>query len=265
LKRNVALLFLALALLFAFSPVESAEANSVFLHFIEENRSRYESFRVLNPDIPFDKVVALANANVDKGFYNEIVTVSDPDCISVLVNKNFALPNGYVPDDLVSIGGNHRMRKEAAEQFEKMWDEMYRLGYRVFVMSTYRTNQSQAGRYDNAVRTFGRASADRQFARPGHSEHQTGLAVDVLQRTNVRYMTQARFESTKEFEWMTENAHRYGFILRYPSEYRDVHGFIFEPWHWRYVGVCIATEMFDEGIALYEEYYGRYLVISPSS
>jgi len=249
-----------LALTFFFPLLISASDVALPWFFLETNRTRYTAYQAGNPGLPFEKVLAFVNVRVDKGFYNDIVTVDDPDSISVLVNKNFALPQGYVPSDLVSVGGNHRLRAEVAEQLEKMRAEMNSLGFRIFVVSTYRTHQSQANRHSNAARSFGIESADRQYARAGHSEHQTGLAVDLLQRTNVRNMSQARFQDTAEFAWLTENAHRYGFILRYPNEYRDIHGFIFEPWHWRYVGVDIATAMYDEGIALFEEYYGKHLV-----
>jgi LAS superfamily LD-carboxypeptidase LdcB len=87
------------------------------------------------------------------------------------------------------------------------------------------------------------------------------LAIDILHRrkSSEERMSQVRFENTAEYAWLRENAHNYGFILRYPREYRHVHGYIFEPWHWRFVGVDIATAMKSEGITLYEEFYGRYL------
>ena len=72
-------------------------------------------------------------------------------------------------------------------------------------------------------------------------------------------MTQAKFENSKEFAWLTENAYKYGFILRYPKDYVNIHGFIYEPWHWRYVGVEIATAMYNDGIVMFEEYYGWYI------
>jgi len=228
-------------------------------HFLEKNRFRYEAYRAENPRLSADLVVAYVNANIDLGFYNGIETAPDAESISVLVNKNFSLPGGYAPSDMVSIGGHLSMRAEAAGQFVKMRDEMLALGLRVHVVVTYRSYQTQTSTYNNAVSKFGRENADVSFARPGQSEHQTGLAVDILHMGGFAYMQHSGYEKTKEFEWLTQNAYRYGFILRYPGEHRDAHGFIFEPWHWRYVGVDISTAMFEEGIALFEEYYGRYL------
>ena len=91
-------------------------------------------------------------------------------------------------------------------------------------------------------------------ARPGHSEHQTGLAVDVMGSNN----DYDEFEKSIEFSWMKENAHKYGFILRYPKGKENITGFKYEPWHYRYVGLITATRIFKENITL-EEYYNKYL------
>jgi len=258
MRKIVASLLISSALLVAFSPMGGAEEEEPF-HYLEQYGPRYEAFLASNPNIPFEKAIALVNVNLDKGFYNEIETVGDPDCIAVLVNKSFALPAGYVPPDLVTITGGHLMRSEAAEQFEMMREEMLSLGYRVHVVVTYRSFHTQTNTYNNAVARFGRVNADVSFARPGHSEHQTGLAIDILHMGGFEFMQRSGFQHTREFTWLTENAHRYGFILRYPDGFRDIHGFIFEPWHWRFVGVFNAMSMYFEGIALFEEFYGRYL------
>jgi D-alanyl-D-alanine carboxypeptidase len=261
MKKAVAPLLILLAAIVALSPTGDAAVNKQLFHYLEENSSRYEAFQDVYPGIPFDSVAALVNANVDFPPYTGIVTVDDPDSISVLVNQKFSLPSGYVPPDLVAISSGHLMRREAAEHFEMMRDEMLRLGYRVHVVVTYRSYQTQTATYNNAVARFGRVNADVSFARPGHSEHHTGLAIDVLHRGHDGgLMMNMGFENSKQFEWLVDNAHEYGFILRYPNGYRQFSGFIFEPWHWRYVGVPVATAMREEGIALYEEFYGRYLV-----
>ena len=258
MKRIAAISLIVTVVLTAALPIGVAAANEP-MHYLEENESRYEAFQAKNPRIPYERMLAYVNADVDKGFYNVIATVANPDSVSVLVNKNFALPTGYVPPDLTAISGGSQMRSEAAGQFEKMREEMLSLGYRVHVVVTYRSYQTQTNTYNSAVSRFGSVNADVSFARPGHSEHQTGLAIDILHIGGFEYMQHSGFEKTREFEWLTKNAHRYGFILRYPDGYRDIHGFIFEPWHWRYVGVFVASSMYFEHIALLEEYYGRYL------
>jgi len=259
MKKCIATLLIT-SVLFAILPVAASAAKiSDNPYYLDINKARYKAYQAAHPDLPVNAAIAYVNADIDKGFYNGIETVADPDSISVLVNKNFNLPLGYEPDDLVSIGGGYRLRAEAAAQLQKMKADMTALGYKIYVMSAYRTYQSQLNKYETGVKLYGVAVADSEYARPGHSEHQTGLAVDILQRSNVCDMEQAKFENSKEFAWLTENAYKYGFILRYPEEYLDIHGFIFEPWHWRYVGVGVATAMHDEGIALFEEYYGRHL------
>lgn len=259
MKKYLFAVLITVKLLAGLASPAAFAANDVYPHYLEANSIRYESFQTRNPRLAFDVVIAYVNANVDRGFYAGILTVSEPDNPGVLVNKNFALPRNYEPDDLVYVSGYYRLRTEAADQLAKMRSDMNNAGLNVYVMSAYRTYQSQSSKYENGVMCYGRVSADRQYARPGHSEHQTGLAVDIVQRTNISSMTQARFENTREFAWLLENAYKYGFILRYPKEYTDIHGFIYEPWHWRYVGPEIATTMHDEGIAMLEEYYGRYV------
>jgi len=234
-------------------------ATGLYPHFLEENAQRYEAFQAKNPDMPFGTVIAYVNVNVDIGFYNYVEIVPDPYENSVLVNKNFALPSGWMPEDFVNIGSGHRLREDAAEYFAKMRAAIAQEGMRLQIIATFRSYQTQAGTHSRGVSRHGLASADRQFARAGHSEHQTGLAVDVLHRSGFQFMTQARFQYRSEFSWLMENAHKFGFILRYPYEYRHIHGYIFEPWHWRFVGVEIATAMHNEGIVLLEEFYGRYL------
>jgi len=228
-------------------------------HFLEENKQRYEAYRLENPDVPFDKVIAYVNANIDTGFYIDIQEVPNLDDVSLLVNKNFSLPPDWIPDDFVNTGGGHMMREEASEHFNLMRDAMIEDGLKVYVIITYRSYSAQRNTHGNAVSQHGSALADRNWARAGHSEHQTGLAADILHKSFEKSMHNAKYQNTKEFEWLTENAYNYGFILRYPDEYKDLHGYVFEPWHWRYVGVDVATAMHNEGIALFEEFYGRYL------
>ena len=264
--RRIVAVILVIATLFIALPAVSASAEArvpdmIYPHFLRRYSQRYEAYHARNPELPFSRVIAYVNAGVDIAGYSYIQTISNPDDTALMINKNFALPLGYEPADMVDIGYGSRLREEAAEHFLQMKADMFDLGYRIYVISTFRSFQTQAGKYNAALASFTRDYAERQFARPGHSEHQTGLAADILQRMISREesMSSIRFEHTGEYAWLRENAHTYGFIQRYPREYRDIHGFIFEPWHWRYVGVDIATAMYDEDISLFEEYYGMYL------
>jgi len=258
-KKQIASIFIFAILSALLLPSGSAAADDQFPHYVEENEQRYEAYQRRNPNVPYGRMLAYVNAKVDKDIYSDITTVENPDKIYVIVNQNFSLPQDYEPGDLVSIGNTFMLRKEAARHLEKMRAEMLAQGLRIYVVAAYRTSQTQTYRYNNALANEGRYYADTRIARPGHSEHQTGLAVDILQRTGDQYMSHAGFQNTREYAWLKQNAHRYGFIHRYPMEHMDYHRFVFEAWHWRYVGPGIATVMHENGMGILEEYYGTYL------
>lgn len=195
----------------------------------------------------------------DKDFYQRIKTIQHPDSIIVLVNKNNKLPDDYVPNDLELLDIQYAyddkyLRKEAKEQFEKLSKHAQKIGYRLVATSTYRDYNYQNQLFEGYIKEKGEEYALLCSAKPGHSEHQTGLAVDVA-GSNDDY---DEFESSLEFPWLKEHAHEYGFILRYPKGKEDITGFKYEPWHYRYVGIEVATLLYQEGITL-EEYYQKYL------
>ncbi len=178
--------------------------------------------------------------------------------IYILVNKYHYLEEDYVPQDLVDIesayGINGKLRKAAYEAYKQMQDDAKAEGYNFYITSPYRPYTSQKRLYDNYSLTYGQASADTFSARPGYSEHQSGLAVDIL---SAGYDFD-NFDLSKEALWLQENAHNYGFILRYPQDKQDITGYTYEPWHYRYVG-DIATDIVNSGLT-YDEYYAYYLV-----
>lgn len=188
-------------------------------------------------------------------FYHNIKSAKNPNDIDALVNKNWILDNDYVPNDLEQISLEYAtdskfMRKIAKENFENLSMDAKVLGYKIVAVSTYRDYNYQEKLYNFYVETKGNEYADLCSARPGHSEHQTGLAVDVM-GSNEDY---DEFESAIEFNWMSENAHKYGFILRYPKGKDNITGFKYEPWHYRYVGNKVAKIIYENSITL-EEYY----------
>jgi D-alanyl-D-alanine carboxypeptidase len=240
----------------------SAIAETVeYPHYFVENTERYRAYQERYPDMPFDVVIALVNVNNDMESYLDVNTVADPDDISVLLNKHFSLPQDWLPGELTEIRHGFLLRPEAAEQLEKMRAAMREDNLNLVIVSTYRTIERQRTLFNNAVARRGVQRAERSLARPGHSEHNVGLAVDVMHRgVTEGTLTSMRFERSRQFAWLVDNAHEYGFILRYPEGYTEIGGYIFEPWHWRFVGVPIATAMYNREIVSYEEFYGRYLV-----
>ena len=185
------------------------------------------------------------------GFYKNIRQITNPDDILVLVNKNNKLSEDYIPKVLEAIDINYAMeekyvRKEVKSAFEALAKKAKEEGYQIVAVSAFRSYSYQDELYHSYVKTSGKAYADRCSARPGHSEHQTGLAIDVMGE-NQDYN---KFAETKEFQWMLKHAHEYGFILRYPEKFEDVTGFKYEPWHYRYVGIDAAKKIKEKNTCL---------------
>ena len=190
-------------------------------------------------------------------FYKNIKKVKNPDSIDVLVNKNHQLDKNYIPNDLVKLSlicanEDKFLRQEAALNFEEMCLEARKQGYKIIAVSSYRSYFYQEELYNYYVRTLGEKKALEASAKPGHSEHQTGLVIDI-EGSIGKY---SDFETTEEFIWMKENAYKYGFILRYPKNKKNITGFKYEPWHYRYVGKDVAKIIHENNITL-EEYYKR--------
>lgn len=157
----------------------------------------------------------------------------------LIANKTYSLPESYNPGGLLP---------ECEEAFAVMKRDAAAKGLNIYVSSGFRSFASQKSIYNRYVSRDGRALADTYSARPGHSEHQTGLAIDL------NTITQS-FGKTKEGRWVAEHCHEYGFILRYPEGKSHITGYCFEPWHLRYVGVETATKIAQSDLCL-EEYYG---------
>lgn len=190
--------------------------------------------------------------------YKDIKIIDNPNDILVLVNKKNQLPKDFIPKELILLNEKYAikdkyLRKEAALAFENLSRDASILGYKIIATSTYRNYDYQAELYNYYVQEKGQAYADSCSARPGHSEHQTGLTVDVMGSNN----DYDKFEDSDEFEWMKNNAHLYGFIMRYPKNKTQETGFKYEPWHYRYVGVNVAKTIYSEDLVL-EEYLDKY-------
>lgn len=164
----------------------------------------------------------------------------------VLANKRYPMPSDYAPGESA----------EARSAFEKLNAEAKQAGYTFNAFSTYRSYERQNELYNNYVAKDGQEAADRYSARPGFSEHQTGLAFDIGDVNNPGDYASNRFGETEAGKWLADNAHKYGFIMRYPDGKEDITGYMYESWHFRYVGVDIATEIYNNDSTL-EEYLGE--------
>ncbi|CAM4053677.1 D-alanyl-D-alanine carboxypeptidase family protein [Mesobacillus thioparans] len=189
--------------------------------------------------------------------------IQNPQNTLALVNKIFGLPGNYIPGDLVrpnvlfSFGDakleKSLMRKEAAEAMEKMFAGARNDGIELAAVSGYRSYGRQETLFKAEVNKVGEEKALEAVARPGSSEHQTGLTMDISSKNNSFNLNE-QFGSTKEGVWLAHNAHKYGFILRYPKGKEELTGYMYEPWHFRYVGIKAATEIYENDWTL-EEYF----------
>ena len=189
--------------------------------------------------------------------------IQNPQNTLALVNKLFGLPGDYIPGDLVrpdvpfSFGEakleKSLMRQEAADALEEMFAGARNDGIELAAVSGYRSYGRQETLFNAEVNKVGEEKALQAVARPGSSEHQTGLTMDISSKTN-NFNLDEQFGRTKEGVWLAHNAHKYGFVLRYPRGKEDLTGYMYEPWHFRYVGIKAATEMYENDWTL-EEYF----------
>lgn len=175
-----------------------------------------------------------------------------------LVNKTHPLPADYVPPDLTEVTAvapgapATQLSAPAAAAFEQLSASAEAEGYTILLQSGYRSYERQKKLFAGYVKRDGQNAAEQYSAPPGCSEHQMGLAVDVTS-PSVNYKLDHNFGSTAEGSWLAENAHRFGFIIRYLEGKQDITGYIYEPWHIRYVGKKPAAEIYQQNVTL-EEY-----------
>lgn len=228
-------------------------------YFHEEYLDHYLAYLEKNPNLSKEDIVTRVNIGLDQEFYTNTKETPYLNQIYILSNKYLSMPKNYVPENLETIdskytSGTRQLVKEAKEMFESLSQAAKEDGYNIRAMSAYRSYQYQENLYNNYVKRDGKEEADTYSARPGFSEHQTGLVVDV---DNIKTVYTS-FEKTEEFQWMQDHAHEYGFILRYPKGKENITGYTYESWHYRYVGKEIATYIHDHDIT-FDEYYVRFI------
>ncbi|MGX9136255.1 M15 family metallopeptidase [Rummeliibacillus sp. JY-2-4R] len=163
----------------------------------------------------------------------------------LVVSKKYPLPADFAP------GGD----REARDAFDELNAAALLDGFQFNAFSTYRSYDRQVGLYDAYVKRDGKEAADTYSARPGYSEHQSGLAFDIGEVGNEEDFADNKFGDTEAGKWIAKNAHKFGFIMRYPKGKEAVTGYMHESWHFRYVGKKIATEIYNKNETL-EEYLG---------
>ena len=222
-----------------------------------ENYDRYVNYSDEYGTDELDTIIYV-NLNIDKEAYVDVTPV-ESFSFDMLVNKYHSLSEEFVPNDLVLIDQKYasdndlqgnRVAYNALIEMIKAAEEQ---GYQLIINSAYRSYQDQIELSDLYRNAYGQSYVDKYVAKPGFSEHQTGLAFDIGSRnTNV-------FADSKEYEWMINNAYLYGFIYRFDKRYEDLTGFRNEPWHYRYVGKEIAKYVYEHNNMSLEEYYVMFL------
>ncbi len=177
-----------------------------------------------------------------------------PDSLAVLVNKLHPLePRDWIPADLTTVG-TVQVRAEVATAVQQMLDDATNAGVALTTLSGFRSYETQVETYNNWVATYGQEKADVASARPGHSEHQTGLALDFGAASSCDL--QVCFADTPQANWLAANAYRYGFVLRFPYRQHEVTGYWFESWHYRFVGASEALRYHNSGAQNLESFWG---------
>lgn len=229
-------------------------------YFLKKNFYHYIDYLNKNKKMDTSKIVRNINIHLDKKFYELNLNTDITKDTSMLVNKYYLLTKDYVPDDLVNVsqtyswGSNQKVRKVAYDAFLDMWEQAKTDGFYLMISSSYRSYEEQEIVYNN-YKKQGTKYADSLAARPGASEHQTGLTLDIFSKTNSNRQT---FKDSEEAKWLLDNSYKFGFILRYPENLVNVTGYNYEAWHFRYVGKNIATYIHDNNIS-FDEYYAYYI------
>lgn len=227
-------------------------------YFIEENLKEYLSYSSKNIKADSKEVIAIVNVGMNEEIYEKTSKTKTKEKEKMLVNKHNDLGE-YIPEDIVPISSKYayagnEISNEIYDFYKEMCDAAKEDGITLVATLGYRSYESQKKTYDNYAKKNGDREADEDVIRPGFSEHQTGLALDIL----ALGVSKDNFASSKASAWLIENAYKYGFILRYPEDKEKITGYEYEPWHYRYVGNEIATKIQKEKIT-FDEYYAYYI------
>ena len=228
-------------------------------YFNNDFLDRYIAYKEKHTEVPNKQIIKNVNMNLDLTHYEDKIKARNLNTEKILVNKYYYLEENYVPDNLETISNryalsNMKLVNVAKNAFEEMASAAKKENLSIIAMSTYRSYEYQINLYNKYVKADGKEKADTYSGRPGHSEHQTGLAVDVYNGKE----NYTNFEKTKEFTWMQNHASEYGFILRFPRDKENETGYTYESWHYRYVGKDVAKYIKENDIS-FEEYYATII------
>lgn len=227
-------------------------------YYLNKNLQKYIEYKNNNQNTNLSDIIAIINTHADKEEYKETNNTDTSKKELMLVNKYNHLDENYKPENIEKISARYAYDenyapKEIIEQYKKMFDAAEESGIELVISSSYRSYEEQEETYEFYKQIKGE-DVKNYASLPGYSEHQTGLAFDILK---IGVLTDD-FDKTDEFKWLTENSYKYGFILRYPKGKENITKFDYESWHYRYVGTEAAKIIHDENIT-FEEYYAYYI------
>ena len=228
-------------------------------YFIEKNLKTYIEYNK-DTDKNLTDVIAIVNVGANNNWYTNTKKSDISKGNLMLKNKFYSLDNTYNSDNMkkvsnqYSYGENQMVTEDTYDAFLSMFNAAKKEDLTLIINSSFRSYEEQEEVYNDYKNTRGEEYADSIAAHPGFSEHQTGMAIDI-QTYGSKAST---FEEFDEFKWLQENAHKYGFILRYPKGKEYITGYAYESWHYRYVGIEAATYIHENDIT-FDEYYAYFL------
>lgn len=230
-------------------------------YYEADKQQRYEAYQAAHADLAVEDVVWQVNAGLDQDFYTNITTIVDTEALPLIVNKYHQLPDDYVPADLETLPSGKPATKATCAAYKAMANDARKAGLSLYAASAYRSYDLQNRLYNGYLKQEGgdRVKVDTYSARPGHSEHQTGRAIDLC----GSFGSLNDFINTPEGPWVNENCYKYGFIIRYQQDIVPLTGYKYEPWHITYVGTEVAQTMHDLNIRCLEEYVVKYIDHQP--
>ena len=230
-------------------------------YYIDDYLEKYISYHKENKNLSFKEVITHINTHIDEPFYTNTIETDTSLGKFVILNKYYHADETYKGKNLIKVdskynlyGSEFYLSEECYQAFLKMYEDALEAGYGFKINSAYRSYESQVRIYQGWVNKDGQALADTYSARAGYSEHQTGYAFDVRDYP----FTDDDYSKTKSFTWVSENAYKYGFIIRFPKDKEYITGYQYEPWHYRYCGLDCAKYIHDTGIT-FEEYYEYFI------
>lgn len=224
-----------------------------------DQENRIEAYKEKNPNLDPDEIEKRVAMNLDLEPYENYTVIDNPESITMLVNKYNKLPDNYIPKDLKDIvsngeNGTVQMKEEAADAFNALSEKAAQNGITLNACSSFRDQNYQNDLYSNGEKAYGQEYADQYWTRPGFSEHQSGLSVDIRLENDTSDLD-AVLNYPEKYQWLLDNMADYGFIVRYPKDKEEYTLIAPESWHLRYVGKDLANYLQENNLCL-DEYYG---------